>query len=166
MKQRFVVLCLVCSTFAGCSLLRILTDPIEDPPASEWSGLWRLESVDGKSIDAQLAADGIVVSVSNNLWSFKPDGSFFASPVFTISNAFGGTIITLSQEISGTYFLNGDRYSLITSVGFLIDFGFGTPDGDAGRWVLVGDKLVLTSDEGGRIVIFVQAEHKGDMSVN
>ena len=126
---------------------------------NELVGTWRLESVDGATIQQTIdqfkqlaAAFGQTLEISyTEDWTFESDGVWRRESTLVAPND-AGEVETSSFEATGTYSLSGSNYSItITGTkgedvteGIQADIDFDFADIINGTWSIDGGKLTLT----------------------
>ena len=129
----------------GCELLIPFHDQLHEFEENQWVGSWRLVSIDDEVfLDAE---DEEGISVITNTWTFDADGTWWAKLVIAFD------IEGPEQHLyafGGRYWLDGANYTLFIEEGETFSEAAETT---AGSWVLVGDTLILTGDEGEVLVL-------------
>ena len=159
-----VILVILC---AGLTIGAIGCSEDNDMPVEEagnpWTGTWSLETFEGESVEAQIAAAkliftafGINIDISySDIWTFHIDETWQRDVTLTVDET------TESYEVMGTYALSDANYTLTPTSSTIpvedaeadVDFDtlgstFGNTDVDTGTWSVEGDTLTLTSDTG------------------
>lgn len=135
---------------------------------NELVGTWRLESVDGATIQQTIdqfkqlaAAFGQEIEISyTEDWTFESDGVWRRESTLVAPND-AGEVETSSFEATGTYALSGSNYSItITGTkgedvteGIQADIDFDFADIINGTWSIDGSTLTLTG-VGGTVLGF------------
>ena len=131
---------------------------------NEWGGTWALETIDGESLDQDLAEGfgdaEIDFDITANDWTFDSDGMMEVEfgMKFEVKEqglAFSGEG---SMKITGTYALSGSNYTLtpINVEGTGLFEGdvepVGPTDEETGTWSRSGNTLTLNSEDGETLV--------------
>ena len=162
--------CLLVFVSLWISFLMIGITSCGEDDDNKWVGTWTLETVDGESIQAQFEAiellfesiaeafgeDEADIDISyTDEWTFDDDGAWDREATIVALN-FDDTIETISIEGVGTYSLSGPNYTITlksvqghdSDLGTVQEIDFGYEDTDTGTWLINGDILTLTSDNG------------------
>ena len=162
--------CLLVFVSLWISFLMIGITSCGEDDDNKWVGTWTLETVDGESTQAQFEAiellfeslaeafggDETDIDISyTDEWTFDDDGAWDREATIVALN-FDDTIETISIEGVGTYSLSGPNYTITlksvqghdSDLGTVQEIDFGYEDTDTGTWLINGDILTLTSDNG------------------
>lgn len=137
--------CIFVLALGGCDLFMPLYPQDHDGEPNPWVGSWRLVSINDEVFLDTENEDGI--SIITNTWTFNADGTWGAELVIEFDIEEPGQYL---YDFGGRYWLDGSNYRL--SIGEGATF-FETAEITTGAWIMVGDTLTLTDDEGEVLVL-------------
>ena len=139
-RKLLVLILLILSCLFGCG-----GDNVEDTAEdNKWIGTWIVESIDGENVNSLLEALDISMEW---LWTFDDDGTWEWELLIE------GRGESETDKATGTYSLDGANYTMSEPVNSVSLGSDETDSGeDIGTWVIKGDTLTLTNDDG-RVVV-------------